>query len=225
MTKPIESGHSVDRNVERARALDTAAISDALDRLQIAGQCWSLSARGMTSGMAGRAFTVRYVPAAKPAGTVGDYIDDVAAGGVIALDNGGREDVTVWGDLLTEMAHRRRIAGTVIDGICRDVRRCRELDYPLYSCGHWMRTGKDRVQVEAVNQPVTIGRVRVAPLDLVRGDADGVVVVPREHEEAVLAAAEEIEAAEMRIRAAIRGGHRLDEARRAARYHQLQSKE
>jgi regulator of RNase E activity RraA len=88
-----------------------------------------------------------------------------------------------------------------------------------------MRTGKDRVQVEAVNQPVTIGRVRVAPLDLVRGDADGVVVVPREHEEAVLAAAEEIEAAEMRIRAAIRGGHRLDEARRAARYHQLQSKE
>ena len=66
---------------------------------------------------------------------------------------------------------------------------------------------------------------RVAPGDLLRGDPDGVVVLPREHEEAVLAAAEEIHAAEERIRAACRGGMRLDEARAANRYHQLQTRQ
>jgi regulator of RNase E activity RraA len=175
--------------------------------------------------MAGRAWTLRYGPAGKPAGTVGDYIDDVPPGSVIVLDNGGREDATVWGDILTEIAHRRGIAGTVIDGICRDVALCRQLGYPVYAKGHWMRTGKDRVQVESTGEPVNIGEARVCPGDIVRGDADGVVVIPRAHEAAVLDAAEAVQAAEDRIREAARGGMRLDEARRAHRYHQLQTRE
>ena len=140
------------------------------------------------------------------------------------LDNGGREDATVWGDILTEIAHRRGVSGTVIDGINRDVALCLELGYPVYSRGSWMRTGKDRVQVEGVNVNVTLGEARVRPGDILRGDADGVVVIPREHEERVLEAAEEIAAAEGRIREAVRGGLRLDEARRQFRYHQLQSR-
>ena len=159
-----------------------------------------------------------------PSGTVGDYIDDVPPGAVIVLDNGGRTDCTVWGDILTEIAHRRGIAATVIDGICRDAHLCLELGYPVFSRGHWMRTGKDRVQVEAVNEPVNIGQARVAPGDLICGDTDGVLVIPRAHEEAVLAAAEDIHAVEMKIREAVRGGMRLDEARKQFRYHQLQSK-
>jgi regulator of RNase E activity RraA len=139
------------------------------------------------------------------------------------LDNGGREDVTVWGDILTEIAHRRGIAGTVIDGVCRDVALCRKLGYPVFSRGHWMRTGKDRVQVEATNVPVSVGLVRVAPGDLVRGDADGVVVLPTAYEDAILDAAEEIGRAEDAIRAFAREGARLDEARREYGYHQLQS--
>ena len=61
-----------------------------------------------------------------------------------------------------------------------------------------MRTGKDRVQVEATNGAVNIGDARVAPGDLLRGDADGVLVIPRAHEDAVLAAAEEIDASSSR---------------------------
>jgi regulator of RNase E activity RraA len=129
----------------------------------------------------------------------------------------------VWGDILTEIAHRRGIAGTVIDGVCRDVALCRKLGYPVFSRGHWMRTGKDRVQVEATNVPVSIGSVRVAPGDLVRGDADGVVVLPTAYEDAILDAAEEIGRAEDAIRAFAREGARLDEARREYGYHQLQS--
>ena len=213
-----------DRNTERAAAIDTATLSDALDRLGIAGQCHGVAPRSTEFGFTGRAFTVRYGPASTPPGTVGDYIDDVPPGGVVVLDNTGREDCTVWGDILTEIAHRRGIAATVIDGICRDASLCLELGYPVFSRGHWMRTGKDRVQVEAVNVPVNIGRARVQPGDLLRGDTDGVIVIPREHEEAVLAAAEEIHAAEAQIRAAVRSGMRLDEARKQFRYHQLQSK-
>ncbi|MGF6478030.1 4-hydroxy-4-methyl-2-oxoglutarate aldolase [Paraburkholderia sp. JPY419] len=171
--------------------------------------------------MAGRAFTVLYGPAGSPAGSVGDFIDDVPSGSVIVLDNGGREDATVWGDILTEIAHRRCIAGTVIDGINRDVHLCLSLGYPVFSKDNWMRTGKDRVQVEGTNVPVTRGNVRVAPGDLLRGDADGVISIPKEHEERVLAAAEEIEAAEKSIREAVATGMRLDDARAQFQYHQL----
>src|SRR5882724_10719506 len=181
-----------DINVERAARLDCATLSDALDKLGIHGQSAQIQSRSEQFRMAGRAFTLLYGPASKPAGTVGDYIDDVAPGTVLVLDNGGREDVTVWGDILTEIAHRRGLAGTVIDGICRDVALCRQLGYPVFSRGHWMRTGKDRVQVEATNVTVDLGGAKVRPGDLLRGDADGVVVIPCEHEEAVLSAAEAI---------------------------------
>jgi regulator of RNase E activity RraA len=213
------------RNVERAGKLDTATLSDALDKLGINGQCYRIKARSTDFRLAGRAWTLKYGPAVNPPGTVGDYIDDVPPGAVVVLDNGGREDATVWGDILTEIAHRRGLAGTVINGICRDVALCLKLGYPIFSRDHWMRTGKDRVQVEATNIPVNIGEARVQPGDIVRGDADGVIVIPREHEDAVLDAAEAIHDAEEAIREACRDGMRLDEARKQFKYHQLQTRE
>jgi regulator of RNase E activity RraA len=146
----------MDTNTARAATLDTATLSDALDRLGIVGQCYKIAPCDSSFRMAGRAITILYGPSAKPSGTVGDYIDDVTPGSVIVLDNGGREDATVWGDIL-------------------------------------------------------------------KGDADGVIVIPKEHEDAILSAAEEIHEAEVRIRAAVRGGSRLDNARAANRYHQLQT--
>lgn len=214
----------MDKNVERIARLDTATLSDALDRLGIQGQCHDIKPRTAGFRLAGRAFTILYGPASTPPRTVGDFIDDVPDGHVVVLDNGGRVDCTVWGDIMTEIAHRRKLGGTVIDGICRDVSLCMDLGYPVFSRDHWMRTGKDRVQVEATNVPVNIGNARVAPGDLLRGDADGLVAVPQAHEEAVLAAAEEIAMVEDRIREAVRGGMRLDEARREFGYHTLQTR-
>ncbi|WP_017776281.1 RraA family protein [Paraburkholderia kururiensis] len=213
-----------DTNVERTGRLDTATLSDALDRCGINGQCYHIKPSSPDFRMAGRAWTLRYGPAGKPAGTVGDYIDDVPDDCIIVLDNGGRDDATVWGDILTEVAHRRGLAGTLIDGVNRDVALCRELGYPVYSLGNYMRTGKDRVQVEATQVPVNIGGVRVAPGDLVRGDADGVVVIPQEHEARVLDMGEAIESAENAIRSAVRLGMSLREARELHRYHHLQTR-
>jgi regulator of RNase E activity RraA len=213
-----------DENLTRASNLDTTSLSDALDRLGIAGQCLNIKPLDHTFRLCGRAFTVLYGPAGKPAGTVGDYIDDVEPGAVVVLDNGGRENATVWGDILTWVAHRRGVAGTVIDGACRDTHLCRELKYPIFSRSYSMRTGKDRIQVEATNVVVNIGDARVTPGDLLRGDADGVLVIPREHEAAVLAAAEEIDGIEQQIRALVNEGHTLTEARRRLGYHQLQTR-
>jgi 4-hydroxy-4-methyl-2-oxoglutarate aldolase len=207
------------------QGLSTTDLSDALDRLGIAGQCLGIMPLSRSFRLVGRAFTVHYVPVSVERGTVGDYIDDLGPGDVVVLDNAGRLDATVWGDLLTSTAHRRGVAGTVIDGVCRDIDRSIELSYPIYSRGNWMRTGKDRVRVDGVNVPVSLGGVRVEPGDYLRGDGDGVVVVPAARISEVLTAAQEIHAAEEAIRAEIATGSDLHAARARVSYHDLQKRQ
>ncbi len=215
-----------DRSVERARSHDCATLSDAMDRLGIEGVCRGIKPRDHGFRMAGRAFTVRYGPVdVVTPGNVGDYIDDLLPGTVVVLDNSGREDCTVWGDILTQLAHAKGIAGTVIDGPCRDVHLCLKLGYPVYSRSYSMKTGKDRVQVDATQVPVQIGAARVRPGDLLVGDADGVVVLPHERESEILDLADQIEAAEDAIRQAIERGSSLREAREKFRYHALQARQ
>ena len=207
------------------KKIDTSIISDALDKLGLIGQCLGIKSLNPTWKIVGRAFTVKYGPVDIQKGTVGDFIDDVEPGDIIVIDNQGRLDCTVFGDIMTGVAKRRGIAGTVIDGVCRDTNRTLELDYPMFSTGRYMRTGKDRVQVDAVGEAVSISNIRVRQGDIIVGDADGVVVVPKEFEEKILVTAQEIEAAEELIRAATEKGMRLDEARKQFKYHSLQTKE
>jgi 4-hydroxy-4-methyl-2-oxoglutarate aldolase len=205
-------------------ALSTSGVSDALDRLGIAGQCHGIMPLDRSFRLVGRAWTLRYGPVGEDPGSVGDYIDDLGPGDVVVLDNQSRTDATVWGDLLTTTASRRGVAGTLIDGVCRDVDRSLELGYPIFSRGNWMRTGKDRVRVEDIGVPVSIGGIRIEPGDLVLGDGDGIVTIPAARAEEVLATAREIERAEDAIRAAIEAGRSLREARAEAGYHTLQSR-
>lgn len=215
---------ATDSNVERASRLDTTAISDAMDRLGIAGQCLGIKPLEHKFRLTGRAFTILYGPSASPSGTVGDYIDDVEPGGIVVLDNGGRENATVWGDILTWVAHERRIGGTVIDGACRDTHLAHQLAYPIFSRSYSMRTGKDRVQVEAMGGTVNIGDARCDAGDILRGDSDGVVVIPKLHETAILDAAEQIDAVENEIRRAVQQGMTLRQAREQHGYHSLQTR-
>ncbi len=195
-----------------------------MDRLGIAGQALGIHPLDRGFRLVGRAFTVRTIPTTAKGGSVGDYIDDVPEGGVVVLDNGGRLDGTVWGDILTIVAHRRGLAGTVIHGVCRDAARSLELRYPIFSRGVCMRTGRGRVQADGLGVPVSLGDARVEPGDLLVGDADGVVVVPRGREDELLALSAEIAAQEHRIREEIEAGSRLDEARRRHRYFQAQTR-
>src|SRR3984893_8726964 len=111
----------MDANVGEYQKLGTTTISDAMDRLGIIGQALGIMPLDRDFRVCGRAFTVRTVPVDVVRGSVGDYIDDVPEGEVVVLDNAGRLDATVWGDILTIMANRRKLGGTVIHGVCRDV--------------------------------------------------------------------------------------------------------
>lgn len=211
--------------VELFAGLDTPGVSDALDKLGLHGQALGISPLSNYQQVTvGPAFTVKYVAAADPAGTVGDFIEDVAPGDVVVIDNDGRTDCTVWGDIMTQYAGIRGIAATVIDGVCRDVNRALSDDYPLFTAGRFMRTGKDRVEVAAVNAPVSVGTARVAARDIVVADANGVVIVPRHRAGEVARVAREIEASEEAIRERLRQGDTLKQARELLDYHNLQRK-
>ncbi|NMZ94991.1 RraA family protein [Pseudomonas panacis] len=206
--------------------LDTPGVSDALDKLGIAGQCLGIAPLDNYRGtVVGPAFTVQYVPASMPPGSVGDFIEDVLPGDVVVIANAGRSDCTVWGDIMTQYAGSRGIAATVIDGVCRDVSKALGDGYPLFTKGRYMRTGKDRVEVLAVNQPVAISGARVCARDIVVADANGVLVVPRARAEEVALTARQIEAVEARIRAQIEAGRTLRQARESLGYHTLQRKD
>ncbi len=211
--------------IEGFEKLSTPNISDALDRLGIAGGCKGITPVVHGTKLVGPAYTLKYVPAGTAPGTVGDYIDDVAPGDVVVIDNGGRTYCTVWGDLLTVMAVKRGVAGTVIDGVCRDVTRIRELRYPIFTRGCFMMTGKNRVELAEVNIPVAVSDVKVNPGDIVVGDDSGVLIVPRERAVEVLKIATQIAEAEDGIERAIEQGMTLAEARRAYSYHRLQDRQ
>lgn len=135
----------MDQIVERFKKLDTTCVSDAMDKIGIECSVYGVKPIQRGEKICGRAFTVHYVPCGAVKGTVGDFLDDVEPGQVIVIDNAGRDNCTVWGDIMAKTAKKYGIAGTVIDGVCRDIPAVLECQYPLFSKGYYMRTGKDRV--------------------------------------------------------------------------------
>jgi regulator of RNase E activity RraA len=100
-----------------------------------------------------------------------------------------------------------------------------ELNYPMFTRGWSMRTGKDRVQLQSVNVPVNIGDALVCAGDIMLGDADGVLCIPSKHEQRILEIGRGIHAAENAIRAAVEDGMTLREARAKFKYHSLQTRQ
>lgn len=211
--------------IERLGRLDVASVSDAMDKIGI--PCGLLGIHAVVPGkhICGRAFTVHYVPNGVVKGNVGDFLDDVQPSQVVVIDNGGRLYCTVWGDIMTFVATRKGIAGTVIDGVCRDIPGILENDYPIFTKSTYMVTGKDRVTVDYVNKPVAISGVRVCPNDIILADDTGAVCIPDAVAEKVADIAESIEKTEQAIIAEVKNGSTLKEARAKLGYHHLQTHE
>jgi regulator of RNase E activity RraA len=209
--------------LSQAGNLTTAEISDALDYFHLPGSAHGIGPVAGPQRIVGIAFTVRFGPldTGSP-GTVGDYLDDMPDASVAVLDNAGRTDCTVWGGIMSRIAAQRGLAGTVINGVCRDTAEADEAGYPLYAVGRFMRTGKDRVQVDSVGEPVIIGDVRVRPGDLIVADKDGLVIVPAARAKEVIQRALSMQEVEQRILSASLSGIRLSDARRQFGYHTLQ---
>lgn len=211
--------------IEAYKELGSPNISDAMDSLGLKGGCLNIKPIIPGKKIVGPAFTVKYRAAGENPGTVGDYIDDTKKGDVIVLDNRGRIDCTVWGDILTYTAVMKELAGTVIDGVCRDVDGIRELEYPIYSKDYFMVTGKDRVEVDYVNEPVVLADVKVKPGDIIFADDSGVLVIPQERSEEILKIAQDITEKEENIIQELKKGKTIEEARIIHGYHELQRKE
>lgn len=211
--------------IERLEKLDVASVSDAMDKIGI--PCGLLGIHAVVPGkhICGRAFTVHYVPNGVVKGNVGDFLDDVQPGQVVVIDNGGRLYCTVWGDIMTFVATRKGIAGTVIDGVCRDIPGIKENDYPIFTKSTYMVTGKDRVTVDYVNKPVAISGVQVCPNDIILADDTGAVCIPDAVAEKVADIAENIEKTEQAIIAEVKNGSTLKDARAKLGYHHLQTHE
>lgn len=210
-------------NLDKCRLLSTPEISDALDYFSLPGSLPGIKHVAGKEAFVGRAWTVRYVTIDNDVpGTVGDFIDHVQAGDVVIIDNSGRLDCTVWGGILSQVAAQKGIAGTVINGVCRDTAEANEVAYPIYALGNFMRTGKDRVQVAAVNEPISINGVLIKNGDLIAADIDGVVIIPEKHIEKILERALSMKKIENEILKDALAGMSISEARKKHNYHLLQ---
>jgi len=134
------------------------------------------------SRMLGRAVTVQCYPGDNLALHQGIYAAE--PGDVLILDCHGYTEAGHFGDIMALACQVRGIAGVVIDGSCRDSEDIKELGLPVFVRG-FNPSGTVKASLGKVNVPVTCGGVRVNPGDMVLGDCDGVVVVPREKEDQV----------------------------------------
>ena len=194
---------------ERLTALDTGLVSDALDRLQLRGATWGIRPVWPCPKIVGRAMTVRTVPAGRAESDHHLAMPAIAAaqaGDVIVVDNGGRVDVSGWGDILSTAGKLRGLSGAVIDGACRDVDGCQAVGFPVYARGVVPMTARGRIVEESWNQPVQCGGVPVYPGDYLIADGSGVVFIRQDRLEDVLQAAEELARREQEMLESIKKG-------------------
>lgn len=188
--------------VEGFKGVATASVSDAVDRV--------MGRRGFMSHkikpvfpvkMAGPAVTVLNQLSLKPTPPVEvmQAIEEAEPGSVLVIAVEDGEDITGWGGLLTAGAVAKGLGGTVTDGGVRDVGEIEEAEYPVFAGSVVPSTSVGRYSTTGVQVPITCGGVLVSPGDIIVGDRDGVVVVPRGKAAEVLKTAQEIEETERQM--------------------------
>jgi 4-hydroxy-4-methyl-2-oxoglutarate aldolase len=188
--------------IEEFGKVATASVADAVDK--VAGvrgyMSHEIKPRINDKRICGPAATVLEVPTDEflPPQHALDLIDESPEGAVICISIAGVEDVAVWGGLMTAGAVANKLAGAILDGGVRDLTEIRrDYDFPVYARSVSPGTTLGRYKTVASQVPVEIGGVMVHPGDLIVADIDGVVVVPIQHAEAVLAMSKEIDQREL----------------------------
>lgn len=199
--------------VLRLGRLDVCAVSDAMDKLGLAGFVGGLDQRASTRRIAGRVLTMKLVAkdqappqtgAPRHLGTTA--IEASAAGDIIVVEQRSGIEAGSWGGILSLAALVRGVAGVICDGPVRDIDEARQYDFPVYARGLTARTARGRVAEAATNGPVTIGDVTVNAGDYAIADASGVVFIRAADVERLLEAAEAIVAREAAMAKALLAG-------------------
>lgn len=173
----------MDSIIEEFKKLYTGAVSDVMDKMGVRGYM-DAEIRPLLPDkvICGTAVTVRAVPAYKvsPPTYMFEAVNKARKGDVIVIDTDGHRNLAMWGELMSTASMVRGVEATVIDGGARDVLKIRELGYQVYS--RTIVCGGPRGRLETVenNVPVSCGGITVRPGDIIFGDFDGVVVIPKE---------------------------------------------
>jgi 4-hydroxy-4-methyl-2-oxoglutarate aldolase len=196
----------------RLAALDVCTMSDALDRLGLAGYAGAFLSSLPGRRISGRVHTVKLAPGAAPAGVPLRHlgtraIEASSPGDVIVVEQAKGIEAGCWGGILTRGALARGVSGIVADGLVRDVDEASALGLPIFSRGYTARTARGRVHEVSTDTPITVGSVDVSAGDYVVADSSGVAFVTAGNINTVLEAAEEIAARETAMAARIAEGH------------------
>lgn len=206
----------------RLRALDTCAVSDALDTLGLAGATTGLTPLWAVPGpVAGRVRTVLAGPPKSGGPTehiATAAIEAAGPGDVLVIANNGRVDVSCWGGILTLAAARRGIGAVVVDGAMRDIAECDEQDFPVFGRAVVPVSARGRIVQLAMGGPVQVAGVIVEQGDYVLADRNGVVFVPAGDLERVLGLAERVVAREAGMAEAVRAGQPVMEVMHDSRF-------
>ncbi|WP_126176901.1 RraA family protein [Tsuneonella rigui] len=200
--------------VARLRALDSCAVSDAIDASGLSGVAQGLQRLSSDRRIAGRCVTVQLAPdngVRSPRHLCTAAVEAAGPDDVIVIEHGGRTDAAGWGGILSLAASARGIAGVVIDGAARDIDESRELDLPLFARGGTPSTARRRVVEQDWNIPVTVCGLSVRPGDYVIADGSGVVFIDQSVVADVITKAERIAGRERLMAHAVRNGRPISQ--------------
>jgi 4-hydroxy-4-methyl-2-oxoglutarate aldolase len=193
------------------RTLYTPVVGDILDQHGRFHQFLPPAVRPLlpTMQLAGRAMPVLQIDVfghqAKPFGKMCQALDDLQ-NGEIYIATGGTMQSANWGEIMTAAARTRGAVGAVINGWHRDTPKVLEQNWPVFSRGTWAQDSGPRMQVVDFRCRIEIDGTVVEPGDVIFGDLDGVVVIPRDLVEPVITAALEKARGEKLVRREIENG-------------------
>jgi 4-hydroxy-4-methyl-2-oxoglutarate aldolase len=144
-------------------------------------------------------------PQKEPFGKLTESLDQLQPGEVY-VTGGGNMQCAYWGEILTATARTRGAVGAVIDGFHRDTPRVLEQNWPVFSRGRYAQDSSVRMAVVAYRCALEIGGVSIQPGDLVFGDMDGVLIIPKRLEVEVIEQGLEKARGERLVRKAIENG-------------------
>ena len=201
----------------RYERLMTGILSDVLREHRLMDQALPRRVQPLRHDQpaaAGYAFTVKSAPNTVLTGEMTQrtaMLEAMGDGHFVIWDASGAEDSTAWGGVMTAAAKARGVRGAAIDGGVRDTRQVLDAGFPAFAAFRHPNAALGRAMISHFGVPLRIGGVMVHPGDVVLGDMDGVVVVPRALAIPVLERSEEILGIEERIFGWIEAGDSVSE--------------